>query len=130
MPIFDTVKLLTVAVGLTLATCKPQQRKQDLHALEKIEFDLSQIDEQGLIGPDDGKVIVDYEFCVPEGEKYADEVMAIDPTLQAPLSNGRINCGEGYMLFIGNTHQKNWEEVLMKLARLEYVEEIRRVMWE
>jgi hypothetical protein len=91
----------------------------------KIEFDLSQLDEDGLRGPPDGKVSVAYEFRIPNDEALKARVRAIDSTVQfMPGSPGRIGAGAGEILCIGSTHQPNHRDVLLALAALPEVERI------
>jgi hypothetical protein len=47
----------------------------------KLDFNLEDLDENGLIGPPDGKVAVSYELCVPRDQKLVDEVRSIDPSI-------------------------------------------------
>ena len=96
-------------------------------AAAKIHFDLGPIDDTGLTGPIDGKVAVAYEFCVPATEEHLAEVQHIDPSLRVQHSSpGRIGCGSGEVLSIGDTHQPGWRSVLAGLARLDYVTHIDR----
>ncbi|MBE9155646.1 hypothetical protein IQ265_02155 [Nodosilinea sp. LEGE 06152] len=100
-------------------------------ASDKIAFDLSTLDENGLYGPPDGKRSLDYEFCIPVGDAYAQAVGAIDPSVQLfPQSRGRIGCGEGEVLAIGHTNQANYDTILIELAHLDYIERIQPVDWE
>lgn len=116
------------AVLLALA-CLPSA--DSASALDKIAFDLSALDENGLYGPEDGKLSLDYEFCLPSGESYAQAVSAIDPSAQFfPQSRGRIGCGDGQVLTIGNTHQANHQDILLELANLDYIDRIQPVDWE
>lgn len=99
--------------------------------LDKITFDLAQLDEDGLYGPPDGKRALDYEFCVPREAPYPDTVVAIDPSLRLyPNSPGRIGCTADQVLAIGNTHQPHAQDILMELANLDFIERIDRVDWE
>jgi hypothetical protein len=126
-------KLVVLALtGLALGGCQPGATPEpDPSAMEKINFDLDQFDDNGLYGPADGKRSLDYEFCIPQGEQYAAEVQAIDPSVNFfPTSAGRIGCTEDQMLTIGNTHQNNFRLVLLELANLDYVDRIQRVDWE
>ena len=120
------------AVVLTVAlACQPLPAADDASSLDKIAFDLSSLDQDGLYGPADGKRSLDYEFCIPAGEPYVQVVSAIDPSAQFfPQSRGRIGCGEGEVLTIGNTHQANHQTILMELANLDYIERIQPVDWE
>jgi hypothetical protein len=90
--------------------------------LEKIEFSLGSIDENGLIGPETGKRSQAYEFCIPPQKKI--QVLAIDPSLQFSQSPGRIKCSQQELLCIGETHQPNWRAILFGLARLDYIAKI------
>ena len=97
----------------------------------KIDFDLDALDEQGLIGPPDGKVAVSYEFCIPKDQKAVDEVRTIDPTIAFhPDSRGRSGCGPMEVLCLGSTNQRGFREVLEKLCELEYVRRIQRTWYE
>jgi hypothetical protein len=88
-----------------------------------IEFDLSQLDSDGLRGETGGKVAMAYEFKIPEVRSA--EVLAIDSTLRLSQdSRGRVGAGQGETLCIGSTHQENHIAVLRKLAELPYVERI------
>jgi len=98
----------------------------DQHSsLTKIEFNLEQIDPNGLVGPADGKRSLRYEFCIPTGGHYFTQVREIDSSIELyPKSRGRIICGADQVLCIGETHKPNWREVLMAIAQLDYVEKI------
>ena len=59
----------------------------------KIAFDMNEIDESGLRGPADGKVSVDYEFCLPSSEDSLQRVRSLDPEIRCTsASSGRIGC--------------------------------------
>ncbi len=100
-------------------------------ALTVIGFDLCDLDAEGLIGPADGKRALDYEFCIPAGEGFAEEVREIDPSLrfhaEAP---GRIGCGADQVLVLGDTHRPDFAFVLQRLAELPYVERIEQAHFE
>ncbi|MBE9137743.1 hypothetical protein IQ254_11155 [Nodosilinea sp. LEGE 07088] len=118
--------VLTATVG-----CQPAATTGSLSATDKIAFDLSALDDNGLYGPADGKRSLDYEFCIPTGEAYAVAISAIDPSAQFfPQSQGRIGCGDGEVLTIGNTHQANHQDILIELANLNYIDRIQPVYWE
>jgi len=94
-------------------------------AIDKIGFDLDQLDELGLYGPEDGKRSRSYEFCVPNDLAAIATVQSIDPTLMLyPQSPGRIGCDETQVLAIGETHQPNYREVLINLASLDTIARI------
>ncbi len=118
-------------VGLLTLACQPMTDADQPMALDKITFDLEQIDENGLYGPPDGKRSLDYEFCVPEEPAFLETVQTIDPSLMLyPHSPGRIGCTADQVLAIGNTHQPNAVLILMELANLDFIDRIDRVDWE
>jgi hypothetical protein len=97
----------------------------DESIMKKIEIDLSVLDENGLRGAGDGKTSVSYEFCIPDNDAYKAEVKRIDESIQfCPGSKGRIGAGQGECLCIGDTHRKDYHQVLEKLAGLSYVKRI------
>ncbi|GDY21429.1 hypothetical protein LBMAG56_27760 [Verrucomicrobiota bacterium] len=101
------------------------------NAASKIKFRLEAIRPDGLRGPPDGLVSVAYEFCVPADPAVYQEVRRLDPSVQiSPGSRGRIGCSKQQALCIGNTHQRNWREILLALAALPYVAEVRECFFE
>lgn len=97
----------------------------------KVRFPLDSIRADGLSGPPDGLVSIDYEFCVPATPEKLAEVRRIDPSVRISLvARGRIGRKDGQALCLGNTHQPGWRDVLERLAALEYVAEIRRCFAE
>lgn len=100
-------------------------------ALAKIGFPLTDFDADGLVGPADGKRAQDYEFCIPAQDACAAAVQQLDPSVKLMKgSRGRVGCGPGTWLCIGNTHQQNWRAILLQLAALPYVARINRCDWE
>jgi hypothetical protein len=96
-----------------------------------IRFDLSRLNDSGLHGPPDGRRALDYEFCIPAGEKYVTEIKAIDPSATVhPRSPGRIGCADAQYLVTGNTHQPRFREILRELAALPYVTRIDEAFFE
>jgi hypothetical protein len=87
-----------------------------LHAREKIKFSIEEIDEQGLIGPADGKRLIAYKFSIPADRAKRREVRRIDPSIKFFLESDstQYNCiGEGAT-----------QQVLLKLAGLTYIARI------
>jgi hypothetical protein len=85
----------------------------------------------GLYGPENGLRSLDYEFCIPAGALYSEEVRAIAPEVRcATGSRGRIGCTAGQALCLGATRGPGWKTVLERLAALEYVDRIVRNDWE
>jgi len=96
-----------------------------------IGFDLTLLDDDGLIGPVTGKRAVDYEYCIPDNADSQAEVAAIDPTARIMTgSRGRIGCLPGQSLVMGNTHQADFRGVLRRLAGLAYVQRIEQAYFE
>lgn len=91
----------------------------------KIGIDLDALDADGLRGPADGKVSVDYEFAIPDTPAARAAVTRIDPSVTfQPGSRGRIGAKPGDCLCLGSTHQPRHREILLALARLPEVDRI------
>jgi hypothetical protein len=100
-------------------------------ALDKINFDISGISSEGLVGPPDGLRAISYEFCIPANDRALAEVQAIEPNIEYySRIRGRIGCRNDQYLCIGNTHNPRWKEILLSIARLEYVEKINQFYGE
>lgn len=119
---------------LVTAGCTPRQgsggaatreRTTPMTTRAPIEIDLDALDADGLRGPADGKVAVDYEFKIPDTSEARARVRAIDATVEfLPGSRGRVGAGEGECLCVGSTHRPDYRAVLAALARLPEVERI------
>ena len=96
----------------------------------KIKFDLTQLDKDGLSGPDDGKRSISYEFCIPDNKINRDKVKKIDISIQFTKAMGRSMCGKNQILCLGNTHQPNSVKVLERLSKLTYIEKITETYFE
>ena len=118
------------ALMAVLFACKPQKPPENPDAWKKIRLDLTQLDANGLAGPENGKVVVNYEFCIPAVEKNWRQVRKIDRSAKKNGGKGRIACKDSQWLVIGATNQKNHKWVLFQLASLPYVERIEPVYWE
>lgn len=119
---------LTAIVALLLVACAAAPTTTPS---AKVRFPLDSIRADGLSGPADGLVSIDYEFCVPATPEKLAEVRRIDPSVRISLvARGRIGRKDGQALCLGNTHQPGWRDVLERLAALEYVAEIRRCFAE
>ncbi|MHC5080276.1 MAG: hypothetical protein ACYTHN_14770 [Planctomycetota bacterium] len=107
----------------------PEQKGPD--PWKKIEFDLTVLDADGLRGPPDGKVAVSYEFCIPDTPECKAEVKAIDKRVEfMPGSTGRIGAGKGQCLCISSTLQRDYRNILKRLAALPYVKRIIECLFE
>lgn len=96
-----------------------------------VGLDLQALDQNGLLGPPDGKRALHYEFCIPGDAAARAEVAAIDPSADFyPRSPGRSGCGAEQLLVIGSTHQPGFRLVLQRLAQLSYVQRIQRADFE
>jgi hypothetical protein len=117
-------RLFWVLSSLCIAGCgRPAQAPLDPRA--KIELDLEALDADGLRGPPDGKVAVDYEFVIPDTPAAREAVSQIDPSVELmPGSRGRIGAKAGECLCIGSTHQPRHREILLALARLPEIARI------
>ena len=115
---------LVLILPAILAGCSaPQPAPRDPRA--KIELDLEALDADGLRGPPDGKVAVDYEFVIPDTPAARETVSRIDPSVHFfPGSRGRIGAQPGECLCIGSTHQPRHREILLALARLPEIARI------
>ena len=119
------------AVLLVLGACGTTRENADKQPANKIAFDLSLLNGDGLQGLPDGLRALHYEFCIPARQEFVYEVERIDTTLQMLINEGgRIRCGDDEYLCLGNTHQKNFRSVLMRLAELGYVERIEESFFE
>ncbi|MBV6443058.1 MAG: hypothetical protein DYG98_13205 [Haliscomenobacteraceae bacterium CHB4] len=111
--------------------CSEKTKPEDPAVWNKVKIDLNRLDENGLAGPPDGKVAVNYEFCIPASNKEWNEVKKIDKTLQLYKdSKGRISCDKDSWLVVGSTHQKNYRRVIYELAVLDYVKQIQETFFE
>lgn len=110
---------LLLCICVFIASCRTLSDNNQKQARAKIHFNLNEIDENGLIGPETGKHSVAYEFCIPLENTKRKEVAKIDSSVQFYAnSRGRVGCGESFYLCIGEGATK---EVLLKLARLDYI---------
>jgi hypothetical protein len=117
--------------SLTAGACRKKTPPEDPAAWRKIKIDFKRLDAEGYAGPANGKVAVQYEYCIPRSEKNWKQVRAIDPTAQRPSAGrGRVGCSDGEWLIFGTTTQKNYQRVLFELASLPYVARIEEVFWE
>ena len=99
------------------------------NSFSKVQFDIDQLDNNGLLGDKDGKVSLAYEFCIPRSEDAKEQVMNIDSTITFTTAPGRIKCSEVEYLCIGST-DKNYRKVLSGLNRLPFIDSIYRCYFE
>ena len=121
---FESRRRLFVILSALLTGCG-RQGQAPLDPRVKIELDLEALDADGLRGPPDGKVAVDYEFAIPDTPAAREAVTRIDPSVAfMPGSRGRIGAQPGECLCIGSTHQPRHREILIALARLPEIARI------
>jgi hypothetical protein len=122
--------LILTLIALLLYNCHRKRQSEDPTVWNKVKIDFKNIDNDGLNGPPNGKVSINYEFCIPSEALYWREVSKIDPSAQKSQGRGRVGCTTGQWLVIGNTHQKNYKKIIYDLAKLKYVKEIQQTFWE
>lgn len=114
-----------------LFACSQKASPEDPEVWNKVKIDFNRLDENGLAGPPNGKVAVNYEFCIPAEEKYQQEVKKIDATAEFQKgAKGRAGCKADQWLAIGSTNQKNYRRVIYELASLSYVQQIQETYFE
>jgi hypothetical protein len=120
--------LSLLAVAMVVAGCTADAYRRER---EKIEFEMTEIDDRGLEGPAGGKRRLAYEFCIPSRQDYITQVRVIDPSLQLfPTVPGRAGCTTEQILAIGHTAAPEWRERIERLAALRYVKRILRSDFE
>ena len=127
----NAVPIVVLMLLLVVGSCHscPTAAKPD--PWSKITFDVARLNDDGLAGPPDGLRALSYEFCIPDRPECRAEVRSIDPTVELmPGSRGRIGCTAGQCLCIGSTHQKDFRDVLRRLAVLDYVKRIDECFFE
>ncbi len=128
----NSFKVFVLAMLVLLGGCSVlEDYRAENNLRHKIEFDLNQFDEDGLYGPDDGKRLLNYEFCIPGTIDAVQAVLDIDPTaIIYEDSKGRVNCSENQYLAMGDTFQKAFRTTLQQLANLDFVTRIVEVYFE
>ncbi|TNE57824.1 MAG: hypothetical protein EP344_10730 [Bacteroidetes bacterium] len=120
-----------IATVYSLAACQSKKLPEGSARWAKIQMNFSQIDSNGLAGSGNGKVAVNYEFCIPAHKRYWSQVRKIDTTaIRMPTATGRIGCSDEEWLIIGSTHQPGYLQVLYQLAGLAYIRKIEETYWE
>lgn len=97
----------------------------------KITLNLNEFNSDGMRERGGEFSSTNYEFCIPATDEAMAEVMAIDPTAGIyKKSKGRSGCSDKEWLVIGSSRQKNFKNVILKLASLDYVRKISETFWE
>ncbi len=128
----NTSKLVAILLSaLVLSACSHLDGLLKDKVQQKVEFDLTRLDADGLYGPADGKRSLSYEFCIPAHVNTARQVMSIDLTaIVYKESPGRLQCGKEQYLVVGDTYQANYLVILKKLVELQYVTRIQEAFFE
>jgi hypothetical protein len=98
--------------------------------MSKIDLPLNKLDKNGLIGPHDGKVSVDYVFCIPQSDLNIQTVEKISSKIKIDRNNNFFCRGNNMLTCIGNTGHKKYKRTLRKLSNLDFVNKIESVDWE
>jgi hypothetical protein len=122
-------QFLSILLIITQTNCSLNMNMQAKPA--KIIFNINDINSQGLRGNETSMRSVSYEFCIPTDKDIARKIKKIDPSLKLyTRARGRINCNNIETLAIGNTHQSQWETILLNLSSQEYIYEIHETFFE
>ena len=98
---------------------------------DKIEFDITKLNQQGLYGPADGLRSLSYEFCIPAEEHFVSTILIIDPEIKIyPQSPGRIACTQVEYLCMGDTYNKPYQTIFNDLADLSFIKRIIQSVFE
>ena len=98
---------------------------------DKIEFDITKLNQQGLYGPADGLRSLSYEFCIPAEEHFVSTILIIDPEIKIyPQSPGRIGCTQAEYLCMGDTYNKPYQKNFNDLAKLSFIKRIIQSVFE
>ena len=121
---------LGLMTGLLCAACQPQEAPSNDAEAVVIQGPLvrvlRELDENGLIGPPDGKRSVAYELCIP----LEAEARAIQLGVQVSASPGRSGCTSGQLLAIGETAAQNGLETIVRLAVMDGAGPVSRADFE
>ena len=128
--LIESVSLLQIILLVTFCSTS-QTNVSEESALKKISFDIGMLNAEGLYGEPEGLVSLDYKFCIPMNDDYKTEVAKLDTTINFHDGTGiKDGCSKNEYLCIGNTHQKDFKKVVIRLASLNYVQRIDQMFWE
>lgn len=97
----------------------------------KIDFNVHDLNEDGLMGTSGSFVSVSYQFCFIKGEDNIAAIRALDPSLNIiDTPPGGAKCRSEESLAMGNTQQVNHKQILLSLSNLNFVNRIKRVWYE
>ncbi|HLG32393.1 MAG TPA: hypothetical protein VI362_05085 [Ignavibacteriaceae bacterium] len=128
--LIESVSLLQIILLVTFCSTS-QTNVSEESTLKKISFDIGMLNAEGLYGEPEGLVSLDYKFCIPMNDDYKTEVAKLDTTINFHDGTGiKDGCSKNEYLCIGNTHQKDFKKVVIRLASLNYVQRIDQMFWE
>jgi hypothetical protein len=97
----------------------------------KISFNVKELDSDGLQGKEGGKRSLTYEYCIMDSPTLRTKIRSIDPSAYFMKgSRGRSGCKADEVLVLGDTHQKNFAEILNTLSALTEVKTIHETHFE
>jgi len=97
----------------------------------KLSFDIQHLDSDGLQGKKGAKRSLSYEYCIIDTPQLRTTITSIDPSSRfIKGSPGRSGCSAEEALVLGNTHQKNFAEILNTLSQLKEIQMIRETHFE
>ncbi len=126
------IKIVMVVVSCSSSLQASSIVEPDLIAnTDKIEFDITKLNQQGLYGPADGLRSLSYEFCIPAEEHFVSTILIIDPEIKIyPQSPGRIACTQAEYLCMGDTYNKPYQKIFNDLSDLSFIKRIIQSVFE
>lgn len=116
------LKSLLLSLLLLLSGCAQKS---------KLSFDIQHLDSDGLKGKKGAKRSLSYEYCILDTPKLRTTITSIDPSSKfIKGSPGRSGCSANEVLVLGDTHQKNFAEILNALSQLKEIKMIRETHFE
>ena len=124
-------KILVVVSCLSVSDACSVVDSNVTASTEKIEFDITKLNQHGLYGPPDGLRSLSYEFCIPAEEGFVLNIRNIDPDIKIYRhSPGRIGCTDAGYLCVGDTHNKPYKKTFHYLVDLSYIKRIIQSVFE
>ena len=94
--------------------------------LQKIGFDLTQFDDEGLLNTNEGKRSIIYEYCIPRAQQAVSMLSTIDFSIEVKTdtSGSKVSCNSDEALALGSSHQDSFKAIVVKIASLPFVRKI------